>query len=99
MTPAGCFAVPAEHPSLPGHFPGNPIIPGVLLLAEIFALICNAHPGVRVAGLLHAKFLRPVRPGETMSLSTRATEAGRVEFTGMIGDERALRGAVQLRPA
>lgn len=98
MTQAGSFAVPAEHPSLPGHFPGNPIVPGVLLLAEIFALIGGAHPGLRVAGLLHAKFLRPVRPGEMLSVSTRTTDADRVEFTGMIGDERALRGAVQLRP-
>ena len=99
MTPAGSFAIPADHPSLPGHFPGHPIIPGVLLLAEVFALLATAHPGLRVAGLLHAKFLRPVRPGEAMALASEAKGDGRVEFTGLVGAERALRGAVRMLPA
>ena len=99
MIPTGVFAIPLDHPCLPGHFPGSPIVPGVILLAEVFALLCTAHPGMRVAGLLHAKFLRPVRPGEVVAVSSRATDACRVEFIGAIGNDRALRGAVRLAPA
>jgi len=99
MTPTGVFAIPLDHPSLPGHFPGNPIVPGVLLLAEVFALLFAAHPGMRVAGLLHAKFLRPVHPGEVVAVSSRATEGRCVEFIGVIGNDRALRGAARLAPA
>ena len=99
MTAAGSFAVPLEHPSLPGHFPGSPIVPGVLLMTEIFALLRAAHPGLRVGALEQAKFMRPVRPGEPVTLSSRLTEAGRVHFIGMIGTEMALRGVAQMSPA
>lgn len=57
------FVVPAGHPALPGHFPGRPIVPGVVLLDEVMALIgpVTAFPLVR--------FLRPVRPGEPVKVT------------------------------
>ena len=33
----------AEHPALAGHFPGAPILPGVLLLDEMLREIGRAH--------------------------------------------------------
>ncbi len=35
----GCFRIPADHPALPGHFPGRPLVPGVLVLDAALALI------------------------------------------------------------
>jgi len=99
VTAAGSFTVEPDHPSLPGHFPGRPIVPGVLLMTEIFALLGAAHPGLRVDALEQAKFLRPVRPGEMVTLDSRLAEAGRVYFTGMIGAETALRGVARMLPA
>jgi 3-hydroxymyristoyl/3-hydroxydecanoyl-(acyl carrier protein) dehydratase len=32
---AGDFTIPAEHPALPGHFPGRPVVPGALLLDHV----------------------------------------------------------------
>ena len=33
------FSVPVDHPALPGHFPGNPIVPGVVTLDYMLNLI------------------------------------------------------------
>lgn len=99
MTLLGTVTIIGGHPALPGHFPGDPIVPGVLLLAEIFPLLCAAHPGLKVERLLHAKFLRPVRPDETMAVTSRERPGGRVEFDGMVSDTCAVRGAVRMVPA
>jgi len=57
--------VPAKHPALPGHFPGNPIVPGVVILD---AVICAAEAWLgasfQVRELSHAKFLAPLKPDE-----------------------------------
>ena len=61
------FTVPADHPSLPGHFPGRPLVPGVLLLERVLDAIEAAHPARGVLGPLRlpqVKFLQPLLPGE-----------------------------------
>ena len=72
----GRFAVPPDHPSLPGHFPGNPLVPGVVLLDAVFALA-----PARPAKLLRAKFPAPVRPGEEVEVAFEARGANRLAFT------------------
>jgi len=33
-----------DHPSLPGHFPGNPVVPGVVILEEVLEAIRQTEP-------------------------------------------------------
>ena len=72
--------VPGDSPWFSGHFPGEPILPGIALvyMAEQ-AIVQNAlAKGEQV--LLHAlkrvRFTQPVRPGETLSLNIIGEEAG-----------------------
>jgi len=44
------FTIPADHPSLPGHFPGNPVVPGVLVLDRVLDAVQVAS-GVPVGAL------------------------------------------------
>lgn len=53
-----------DHPTAAGHFPGNPIIPGALLLdAAVHAIAADALCQIR-----SVKFLHPVRPGDLIRL-------------------------------
>ena len=69
------IAVPAEHPSFAGHFPGRPIVPGALLLDWIVAAVLKqSKASLRLAAVPVAKFLRPVAPGELLRLSWQMYE-------------------------
>jgi 3-hydroxyacyl-[acyl-carrier-protein] dehydratase len=55
--------VGADHPSLPGHFPGNPIVPGVLLLDGVMHGLQQA-TGLRLSHLKQVKFISALQPEE-----------------------------------
>jgi 3-hydroxyacyl-[acyl-carrier-protein] dehydratase len=61
--------VPASHPALPGHFPGTPIVPGVVLLSELEHEI-SARLNAEVVEWLHVKFLSPLTPGQRYTVET-----------------------------
>ena len=66
------LVVDAGHPSLVGHFPGNPIVPGVVILQRVIAAIEAAHAPLAILRLPQVKFLQPLLPGE----------AARIELEG-----------------
>ena len=72
---AAHFAVPAEHPALPGHFPGRPIVPGVLLLDAVMQAA-----GLGEGRLLRAKFLAPVLSGDPVEILLARRAPDRIGF-------------------
>ena len=96
MTEAGRFTVPTAHPSLPGHFPGRPVVPGVVLLDEALALLLARHPGRGLAGLPGVKFLAPVLPGQEIAVRGDAGAEGRLGFACSAGGRDVLRGVALL---
>lgn len=55
------FRVAADHPCLPGHFPDDPIVPGVLILAHVIDAV-TAASGQPVTGVRRCKFTGILRP-------------------------------------
>lgn len=78
--------VPADHPAFPGHFPGQPLLPGALILSEVREAIGSVPALVARLGaqptLAAAKFLAPVGPQSTLTieLQPEAGPAGGVRF-------------------
>jgi 3-hydroxyacyl-[acyl-carrier-protein] dehydratase len=75
--------VPPQHPAFDGHFPGAPLLPGVVLLDEMLRAVAEARPGRgATAGwtIATAKFLQPVRPGDALTLEHEALTNGAIRF-------------------
>lgn len=50
-----------HHPALAGHFPGNPIVPGVVILDHLIQL-WQKQSGQSVNSIMNAKFINLLRP-------------------------------------
>jgi 3-hydroxymyristoyl/3-hydroxydecanoyl-(acyl carrier protein) dehydratase len=78
------------HPAYEGHFPGNPILPGVVLLSEALAAIEAATGRAPHQWTVsHCKFPNPVAPGTELTLAHKATASG-----GVLFEIRAAQGVV-----
>lgn len=85
-----------DHPTGAGHFPGNPIIPGALLLDTIIAAIADRPDSDRSLVIRAAKFLRPVRPGAVLALRWQQGGDGAIRFECRLADadEMAVSGTL-----
>lgn len=85
---------PDGHPVGPGHFPGNPIIPGALLLAEAVRLIAQElNSRFENCTVKSAKFFHPVRPGDTVEIEF-SVAAQEIRFQCAVGASKVLAGAM-----
>jgi 3-hydroxymyristoyl/3-hydroxydecanoyl-(acyl carrier protein) dehydratase len=74
--------VASDHPAFAGHFPGQPLLPGVVLLGEVLEVLLRETPAVlgaqpRVSAV---KFLAPVRPGASLEIRWSAAGGERLRF-------------------
>jgi 3-hydroxyacyl-[acyl-carrier-protein] dehydratase len=90
------FHIAAEHPALPGHFPGTPVVPGVILLDRVTAAIEHAWE-LRANGFPQVKFLRPLGPDQTAELTIERDAAG-VRFRVVAGAAVIASGTIVVVP-
>ena len=92
--------LPADHPAAAGHFPGNPIIPGAVLLREVVSVL-SAGNGAACHEIRSAKFLHPVRPGDRMVIVWEVKMNGEIGFICSAGtpERRVLIGTLRMKAA
>ncbi len=86
---------PADHPTGTGHFPGNPIIPGALLLAEVLRCIEQAEgQHYSACNVKAAKFLHPARPGDLIEIGYARSPKGTLEFQCTVAGNTVVSGGI-----
>jgi 3-hydroxymyristoyl/3-hydroxydecanoyl-(acyl carrier protein) dehydratase len=86
--------IAVDHPAAAGHFPGNPIMPGVVLLDEVLQIVAGHTALTGPPWIVKAvKFLRPVRPGEEMVIRLRPPARGQLKFECSVGGALVVSGA------
>jgi 3-hydroxyacyl-[acyl-carrier-protein] dehydratase len=83
------FTVPADHPSLAGHFPGAPVVPGVLVLDYVLSRL--AWPPGAARSLAWAKFNKWLLP-EQVATATISRDTAGWRFTVARGEEILVQG-------
>jgi 3-hydroxyacyl-[acyl-carrier-protein] dehydratase len=88
--------LPSDHPAAQGHFPGNPIIPGAVLLSETVRLI-EAQLGVNLSPyrIRRAKFPHPARPGDHIVVEFTGSAGASIKFQCAVKGDTVLVGEVE----
>jgi 3-hydroxyacyl-[acyl-carrier-protein] dehydratase len=90
--------ISVDHPSLPGHFPDAPLVPGVLILDEILAALHDWQEDCQLTAIRMVKFLRPLKPEQpfTISFSASTSDASEIDFCCRIEDSLIAEGRLEM---
>lgn len=89
------FSIAGTHPALKDHFPGNPIVPGVVILTEILHLIRDLPERWGTwTGASCVKFHSPLRPEELMTVSLEYVDLREMTFRGQVKERLIVSGSL-----
>lgn len=93
-------AVPADSLWFQGHFPGDPMLPGIAQLHLVMESLREAlGEGVRLTGLKRVRFKRVIRPGEAIAIFAEPVpdKPGLIRFQLTVEGENACSGLMMTR--
>lgn len=89
------WIVPVDHPAFAGHFPGTPILPGVVLLDMVLhAISIAAGIGADACEIGAIKFLSPVNPGDRLEIRHKRAAGGAIRFDIVAGLRKIASGHI-----
>ena len=68
-----------NHPALAGHFPGNPIVPGVVILDQVIRL-WQEQTSRQVQKISHVKFMTVLKPDSNCSIQYHEKNNQKIDF-------------------
>lgn len=99
MSESPAVVIGADEACLQGHFPGNPLVPGVVILEHVLEEISRTQAAsLSLARIPAVKFLSPLRPGEPLTIELGAPDEGNtVRFTCRVGARAVAAGLLTMR--
>lgn len=101
MTYERTLAISKDHPALPGHFPGHPVVPGVLVLDAVIEMLREQHGqnGQRlvVTGLPSVKLSSPLLPEELLTIRVEPEDLETAAFTCKVGNRLVASGSIRFQ--
>ena len=73
------YVIPPDFPAFNGHFPGNPLLPGVCqfgLCADALGRMLKKP--VKIAAISRCKFVAPIRPGQQVQITLTKRPDGKI---------------------
>ena len=98
MTYERTLTINSDHPALPGHFPGHPVVPGVIVLEEVIQALSEIYgQGLIVTGMPAVKLSSPLRPGERLTITVESQDTNTAAFTCEVGSRLVASGSIRFR--
>lgn len=89
------MVVPADHPAFAGHFPGMPILPGVVLLDWALQVIAESAALIPERCTINSvKFLSPAYRGDSLTLVHEPSSSGAIRFDISSGTRKIAAGSL-----
>lgn len=87
--------VATDHPAIAGHFPGLPVVPGVVILDEVRRLCVSRWPDRALSALPEAKFVQPLLPNQEFVIQVDELAPGDVRFQCLRAGELCAKGRMR----
>ena len=86
--------VARSHPSLPGHFPGNPVVPAVVILDLVRQTVLRWRPDAVITSFPIGKFLVPLLPDTDFRVRLVEKSSGVLAFQCLSNDQILSKGTL-----
>jgi len=91
------FTIPETHPSLKGHFPNNPIVPGVVILDEVVNIVKKLKPAFTLTAIPMVKFIHPLLAEQQVSVEIKEKSETSISFNCSYNSIKLVTGQLSLK--
>ncbi len=91
------FIIYNAHPSILGHFPGNPIVPGAVIIENIVKIFSELDDSKEVISLPTVKFLKPIATNQKVIVYFRNISTELISFECIFNNKVSVLGRLKIK--